>query len=79
MTALLNAMVQALEAGEDLQRAMLAAAKLLRDCTCQNRRRAESLAAVQLADNAISRWQGATRAMMNIARAQEQQAKGVIQ
>ena len=35
---------------------------------CQRTREAESLAALALAENALSRWEGATRAMMNIAR-----------
>lgn len=43
--ASMDAFLQLMEATEEMQDAMLAAAKLLKDCTCQ-RQRAESLAAV---------------------------------
>jgi hypothetical protein len=72
--ALMRATVQALEAAEDMRRALLAAAKLLKDCTCQVNRAHESLAACRLADSSISRWQGATRVMQNIARQRQRSA-----
>ena len=68
MGALLDATAQAFEAASDMQTALLAAAKLLRDCTCQRNRAVESLAACHLADSAISKWQGATRVIANIAK-----------
>lgn len=68
---LILATAEALTAGEDLRIAVVAAAELLKDCTCQERRRAESIAACKLADNACARWISATSRMMRIARARE--------
>jgi hypothetical protein len=67
-----DATVQAIEAAEDMQRALCAAAKLLKDCTCQTQRAAESLRACAMANSAISRWQGAVKVIENIARHKRQ-------
>lgn len=65
--ALMRATIQAIEAADDMRCALVAAAKLLKDCTCQRKRAIESLTACRMADSSISRWQGATRVMRNIA------------
>lgn len=67
LTPLIVATTDALVAGEDMKAALMAAARLLMDCTCQKRRLAESMAACQLADNALARWEAATRRMMDCA------------
>lgn len=58
---------ETLEAANDLQRALVAAAALLAKCTCQKQRRDEAMAAIRLADTASVKWEAATRRLNAVA------------
>ena len=68
MKPLLQCTVEALEAGAEMEQAVIAAAKLLMHCSCQNARKAEALEAVRLADNSVARWQAAVQRMKGLVR-----------
>ncbi len=68
MHPLWKAIAEALEAGSVMTRALLAAAKLLKDCSCQNHRAVEARAAQRLAEEAISKWELAATKILQLAR-----------
>ncbi len=65
---LLAATTEALRAADGMREALLGAAKLLQDCTCQaTREPKEARRVVNVAENSVSRFEAAMRAMARIA------------
>ena len=56
MTTFQASILEAMEAGSDLVKAIHLCAKLLKDCHCQNGRRPEAERALCVTNSALDRW-----------------------
>lgn len=69
--ALEKSLLQILNAGDDLRDAIIECAKLMRDCSCQDRRAFEALHAIAMCERAMEHWNSSVAHMRMLCEAIE--------